>query len=161
LPSGAGGVEWGQQLDMQGEYRFTATRLALYEMLLDPELIANAMPGCERFEPLGDDTYDVTLRLGMSGLKGTYRGTVHVADQNPPDSYRLVMKGGGAGGTVTATASLALAGEAPATLLRYRGDLAANGALAALGWPMLNGAARLLIGQFMKAMEKQVRDRTV
>jgi carbon monoxide dehydrogenase subunit G len=130
-------------------------------MLLDPALLELAMPGCERFHPRGDDTYDVTLRLGITGLKGVYRGTVHVQDQVPPDSYSLVMHGEGGGGSATATAHLSLSGDSPSTVLRYRGELSAFGGLAVLGIPMLKGAASILIGQFMKGMDRQIRARTV
>ena len=46
------------------------------------------------------------------------------------------------------------------TLVMYHGDVRAQGAIARLGSRLLGGAAKLMIGQFMKGMEKQVEQRT-
>lgn len=148
-------------MEVQGEYRFSAPRDVVYRMLLDPAMVEGAMPGCERFEPAGPGAYDVTMRLGITGLKGVYRGKVRIVDQSPPDSYDLLMTGSGAPGGVTGRARLVLLDEGARTLLRYRGDLAAQGRLASLGIQMLSGTAKMLIGQFMKAMDKEIRDRTL
>lgn len=148
-------------LEVQGEYRFKAPRETVYQMLLDPAMIERAMPGCERFEAAGPDTYDVTMRVGIAALRGAYRGKVRVTDQSAPESYRLEITGAGPSGAVTGGAHLLLSEDGPRTLLRYKGDLKAQGALASLGLQMISGSAKILIGQFMKAMEKEIANRTV
>ncbi|MBA4181131.1 MAG: hypothetical protein C0506_11130 [Anaerolinea sp.] len=147
-------------MEVQGEYRFNAPRETVYRMLLDPAMVEVAMPGCERFEPDGPDRYDITMRVGIAALRGVYRGKVRVAGQAAPASYSLEMTGSGTSGGITGRAQLVLSDEGSATLLRYKGDLKAQGALASLGIQMLSGSAKIVIGQFMKAMDKEIRDRT-
>ena len=43
-----------------------------------------AFPGCTRFEPDGDDRYDVTLTVGLAAITGTYNGTVMLTDKIRP-----------------------------------------------------------------------------
>jgi carbon monoxide dehydrogenase subunit G len=128
-------------------------------MLLDPDAIKASMPGCERFEPTGPETYDITLRVGIAAIKGTYTGTVQVTDRNPRDNYRLVVSGNGKPGSVQGDAVLSLSDEGANTVVHYSGGVKAQGAIARLGSRLLGGAAKLMIGQFFKAMEKQVSQR--
>lgn len=146
-------------MDISGDHRFPAPRAIVWDMLLDPGAIKAAMPGCERFEPTGPETYDITLRVGIAAIKGTYAGTVRVTDRNPRDSYRLVVSGSGKPGSVQGDAVLSLSDEGGNTLVRYSGGVKAQGAIARLGSRLLGGAAKLMIGQFFKAMEKQVSQR--
>ena len=148
-------------LEVQGEYRFNAPRETVYRMLLDPAMVEAAMPGCERFEAAGPDTYDVAMRVGIAALRGAYRGKVRVTDQSAPGSYSLEMTGAGLTGGITGRADVVLSEDGPRTLVRYKGDLKAQGALASLGIQMLGGSAKILIGQFMKAMEKEITSRIV
>jgi carbon monoxide dehydrogenase subunit G len=117
------------------------------------------MPGCEGLTPAGPGAYSVTLRVGIAPLKGTYSGSVRVADQRPQDAYRLVVGGTGRPGSLQGEAQMELADEPGGTVVRYHGDLRAQGAIALAGGRALGGAAKILIGQFMKGMEKQVAAR--
>ncbi len=146
-------------MEISGEHHFAAPRAAVWEALLDPDALKASMPGCEELKETGPDAYDVTLKVGIAAIRGTYTGTVQVTDQNPQESYRLLVTGAGKPGKVQGDAVLVLEDEGEGTVVRYRGDVKAQGALARLGNRLLGGSARLLVGQFFKAMDKQVEQR--
>jgi carbon monoxide dehydrogenase subunit G len=146
-------------VEISGEYRFKAPKETVWEMMLDPDALKASMPGCERFEETGPEKYDITLKVGIAAIKGTYDGSVEVADKNPQDSFRLVVDGGGKPGKVLGDATMHLSVDGEGTLVKYTGDVKAQGAIARLGSRLLGGAAKLMIGQFFKAMEKQVEAR--
>ena len=146
-------------MEIAGEHRFEAPRQLVYEMLLDPKALQASMPGCEKFEEVGPQSYDLTIRVGIAAIKGTYHGNVKVADPKAPDSYRLVVTGSGLPGSVQGDAAMALTDDGSGTLVKYTGDVKAQGAIARMGSRLLGGAAKLMIGQFFKAMEKQVSQR--
>ncbi|MCC6383194.1 MAG: carbon monoxide dehydrogenase subunit G [Dehalococcoidia bacterium] len=149
-------------MDVSGEHRFKAPRALVWEMLLDPVALEAAMPGCEQFVPTGPAGYDVTIRVGVAAVKGTYSGNVQVQDRNEGKSYRLVVSGSGRPGSLQGDALLTLSDDGPeSTLVRYQGDVRAQGAIARLGSRLLGGTAQLLIGQFFKSMERQVDARAV
>ena len=147
-------------MEVTGEHRFAAPRDVVWDAMLDPASLRASMPGCEEMTPDGEDVYHVIVRVGISAIKGTYRGKVTVIDQEPPRSYRLVVAGRGSPGAVQGDATMTLSDDGAGTLVTYRGDVRAQGAIARLGSRLLGGAAKLMIGQFMKAMEKQVDART-
>ena len=147
-------------MEISGEHRFQAPRTVVWEALLDPQALKASMPGCERLEPTGPETYDITIKVGIAAIKGTYSGNVKVTDRKPEDSYRLVVGGSGKPGSVQGDATMTLTDDGDGrTLVRYTGDVKAQGAIARLGSRLLGGAAKLMIGQFFKGMEKQVEQR--
>ena len=147
-------------MDIRGEHRFAAPRELVYIHLLDPALVERSLPGCESFVQQ-NGAYDITMRIGIGALKGVYRGRVRVVEEVPPESYRLELTGSGSPGGITGRAHLVLTEAGPTTVLTYVGDLQAKGAMASLGIQALGGSAKILIGQFLKAMEQEIRARTV
>lgn len=147
-------------MEISGEHRFAAPRATVYRALLDPAALKASMPGCERFEEVGPSSYDLTIRVGIAAIKGSYSGNVTVADPVENEGYRLIVGGSGKPGHVQGDAKLVLSDDGAGTLVRYAGEVKAQGAIARLGSRLLAGAAKLMIGQFMKAMEKHVEART-
>ncbi len=146
-------------MEVKGEHRFAAPRPVVWELLLDPAALKAALPGCERFVEVGPRSYDLTLKVGLTAIKGTFTGNVQIQDPRPQDSYRLVVKGSGLPGSVQGDALMALSDDGAHTLVSYTGDVRAQGAIARLGSRLLGGAAKLMIGQFFKGMERQVSQR--
>ncbi|HEX6031579.1 MAG TPA: carbon monoxide dehydrogenase subunit G [Tepidiformaceae bacterium] len=146
-------------MEISGEHRFDAPRPVVWESLLDPAALKASMPGCERLDPTGPESYDLTIKVGIAAIKGTYSGHVTVTDRNPQDSYRLVVDGSGKPGRVQGDAVLTLTEDGAGTRVTYQGDVKAQGAIARLGSRLLAGSAKLMIGQFFKAMDKQVEQR--
>lgn len=147
-------------MEISGEHRFAAPRAVVYEALLDPKALQASMPGCEKFDEVGPSSYDLTIKVGISAIKGTYSGNVMVADPVENESYRLIVTGSGKPGSVQGDAAMVLSDDGAGTLVKYTGDVKAQGAIARLGSRLLGGAAKLMIGQFFKGMEKQIEQRT-
>ncbi len=146
-------------MEVTGEHRFSASRQAVWQALLDPRALQASMPGCEKFVEVGPRSYDLTIKVGIAAIKGTYTGNVKVADPIENESYRLVVSGSGTPGRVQGDAKLMLSDDGTGTLVKYAGEVKAQGAIARLGSRLLGGTAKLMIGQFMKGMEKQVEAR--
>lgn len=145
-------------MEIAGEHRFQAPREVVWQRILDPGALRASIPGCERLEVVGPGSFDITMRVGIGTLKGSYRGNVRVVDAREPDSFGLIADGSGGKGSVQGDATIELVdGPRPGeTTVRYRGDLRAQGGVARAGLFVLRGAAKLLIGQFFRAMERQV-----
>jgi carbon monoxide dehydrogenase subunit G len=147
-------------MEISGDHKFPAPRDAVWQALLDPKALQASMPGCEKFEEVAPNSYDLTIKVGIAAIKGTYSGNVKVADPVDGQSYRLIVSGSGKPGSVQGDATLVLSDDGAGTLVKYTGDVKAQGAIARLGSRLLGGAAKLMIGQFMKGMEKQVEGRS-
>ncbi|MEE9277584.1 MAG: carbon monoxide dehydrogenase subunit G, partial [Dehalococcoidia bacterium] len=141
-----------------GEHRFPAARSLVWEKLLDPETLRTSIPGCEDLKEVGPDSYDMTVTIGISAIRGTYSGNVTMADAEPEETYRLVAKGSGRAGSVNGSAQIRLADDGDGTLLTYEADLKATGPIARLGGRLVGSAAKMMVGRFFKAMDQHIRE---
>ncbi len=147
-------------VDVSGEHRFKAPIDIVWQTLFDASALRASIPGCEELREEAPGVHVITARIGVSAVKGQYAGEVAVTDAAVPLSFRLVMAGKGDPGAIEADARVNLREEQGTTVVSYSGELRARGALARAGGQVLAGTARLLLGQFFKEMERQVRDRT-
>src|SRR5204862_2741792 len=63
-------------MEISASYTFAASSDRVWNLLMDPAMIASCIPGCGRFEPDGDDRYRVQLVVALAAITGTYEGTV-------------------------------------------------------------------------------------
>ena len=143
-------------MEVNGEHRFGAPRSSVWKLLHDPVALERAIPGCERFEEVGPNSYDVTVRVPIAAIRGTYQGNVTLSDPRPGHAYRLLASGSGRPGRVTGEATIALRDDGPDTLISYTAELRAQGVIARLGSRLLGGAARMLAGRFFEALDEQL-----
>ena len=148
-------------MDVSGEQQFKAPRQLVWEMLMDPAALKACIPGCEKLEEASPGSYRLTARVGIAAVRGTYGGTVTIADAVQPESYRLITAADGAPGGAQGSARITLSETATGTTLRYVAEMKAQGGLARLGGPLLAGTAKILAGQFFKAMERLVEQRSI
>lgn len=148
-------------MEVSGEQQFKAPRELVWQMLMDPAALKTCIPGCEKLEEASPGSYRLTARVGIAAVKGAYSGTVTIADAVQPESYRLVTAADGAPGGAQGTARITLTESGTGTTVRYVAEMKAQGGLARLGGPLLAGTAKIMAGQFFKAMERLVEQRSI
>lgn len=145
---------------VEATYVFNAPRSTVWSVLIDPEALRSAIPGCERFEALGNGEYEVAIQVGVLGIRGTYHGKATLADLEEPSHYRLVVEGSGGAGGVRGEAVVDLVEqEAGKTEVKVQGNGQVTGSLARFGEGMLGQAAKLLMNQFFGRLREVVASR--
>lgn len=136
-------------MNISGSYTLRAPREQVWDALLDPNTIRQAVPGCESLEQTGDNQYAMRLNVGVAGVKGVYNGDLRVLDAQKPETYRVVIDGTGARGILHGGGVVRLeASDASTTIVHYTGQAQLGGALASLGMQVASGAANMLIKQY-------------
>ena len=146
-------------MELSGSHTFDAPQLVVWEVLTDPETLRRTLPGCREFEPQPDGGYKVTLSIGIAAIKGTYSGIVRMMNERPPNSYTLEVSARGGAGFVEGRGDFSFTptGEDDRqTLLSYTGEAHAGGKIAGVGQRLLHAGANLIIGQFFRALDKEV-----
>ena len=143
-------------MELQGDHRFAAPPEKVWRNLMDPEALQQTIPGCENLSQAGIDSYDMTVKLGISAIRGTYAGNVTMSEADAPTSYRLNASGGGKGGNVEGDARITLTPDGDGTALHYRADVRARGPIARLGNRLIVSAAKMMAGRFFKAMDQHI-----
>tara|TARA_Y100000758_G_C16055464_1_gene423007 strand:+ start:735 stop:1184 length:450 start_codon:yes stop_codon:yes gene_type:complete len=143
-----------------GEYEFKAKREIVWNLLLKPSALKQAIPGIKDFEQIGEQKYALQLSVGIASVKGSYTGEVQVSHEQPYDTYRLTVTGKGKPGSIQSEIDMTLTETGDTTTVYYVGNVHARGTIARLGNRLIKGTAGLLAGQFFKAMENQLTIQT-
>jgi uncharacterized protein len=143
-------------MDVKGSHTFNAPRERVWQLLLDPEALRAALPGTKEFTQTGPDAYDAVMSVGVGSVKGTYNAKIQVLDKNEPDSYRLVVEGTGRPGFLKGDGTIELEDKGETTGVHYHGQAQVGGMIAGVGQRLISASANLVIGQFFKAMERQL-----
>lgn len=141
-------------MQLSGEYVSQAPPEQVYRMMQDPDVLKEALPGCERLEPIGEDAYEATMTIGIGMIKGKYNGKVSIHDKNEPTSWRMKIEGKGPQGEMTGDGLIQLAPEGEGTRVSWSGDANVRGVLARIGGRVIQPAAKSIVGQFFKRMDE-------
>jgi uncharacterized protein len=144
-------------MKLEGQFRVPASLEIVYSKLLDPAVLAAALPGCERCEPDGEGRFRARMRIGIAAVKGTYDGEVEILDQHPPERLRMKIEGKGPGSFIKGEGTLTFAADSGQTLVNYSGDAQIGGVLASVGQRMMQAATKQIVGQFFQAFAKQIQ----
>ncbi len=144
-------------MKLSGEATLNAGVDEVYAALNDPAVLVRTIPGCQRLEQVGADSYKATVTAGVASIKGTFDGDVRLSDQDAPNSFTLHASGAGAPGTVSAVARVALtSADGGTTLLRYDADATIGGVIGGVGQRMLTGVARKTAAEFFAAVDREL-----
>lgn len=140
-------------MKIEGSYDFKAPRERVWEVLMDPKVLSQCMPGCESLREIGPDQYEATMKVGVASVKGTYKGKVSIKDKRPPTHYILSGEGSGGPGFMQGDVVIDLEEGDGGTVLKYSTDAKIGGLIAGLGQRMLGGVAKMMVDQFFKKVE--------
>lgn len=109
---------------VEGTYTFPGAVERVFAALTDPDALARAIPGCERFiqfgpaTPAGDVAYETRVRLGQA--RQPYTVTLRVAGTRRPSYLKLDLRGYGASGPISGSGSFDLVAQDSHTVVAYR-----------------------------------------
>jgi hypothetical protein len=145
-------------MDMSGTQRIEAPREVVWAALNDPEVLKQAIPGCEEVEKLSDTEIAAKVTLKVGPVKASFRGKVTLSDLDPPNGYTISGEGqGGTAGFAKGGAVVRLAEDGPdATILTYEAKADIGGKLAQLGGRLIDATAKKLAGDFFASFSTLV-----
>ncbi len=136
-------------MEMSGEYRIAAPREKVWTALNDPEVLKQAIPGCQDLEKTADNEFTAKVRAKVGPVSATFVGKVSLADINPPESYTIAGEGkGGNAGFAKGSAEVRLTEDGAVTVLNYDAKAQVGGKLAQIGSRLIGGTAQKLADQF-------------
>jgi carbon monoxide dehydrogenase subunit G len=139
-------------MKLEGAYEVPAPREKVWEAFLDPELLKQAIPGCEKLEAAGPDEYKATMKIGVGGVKGTFEGKVKLSDKQQPDSYRMAVEGSGGPGFIRGETVISLTDNGSGTRVSYTADVQVGGLIASVGQRLLGGVSKMMADKFFTRM---------
>jgi uncharacterized protein len=147
-------------VELTARYMFPAPATLVWELLMDPQVIASCLPGSEQFESIGEDQYRVVLRAGVAAISGSFEGTVVIADKQPPVSYRLIVEARGRSGFVKGESMIKIADDPEGVVVEVAATAHIGGLIAQVGQRLLGATAKMMMDRFFRCMLQKLPSST-
>jgi carbon monoxide dehydrogenase subunit G len=125
-----------------------------YQVLQDPEVLARCMPGCEALIRIGENEYQMKMKMALASFSGLFDGTVKIVEPEPSSSFRLIVEGKGKIGFMKGDGKLKLSPDGSGTQVAYEGDVQVGGTLAAVGQRLIDTTAKMMIKRFFDKLSE-------
>ena len=133
----------------------------VWDTLLDPKALATVIPGCHELNLVGDNEYKAEVSLGVGPVRGKFIATVRLSDLDPPKAAKLSGSLEGPLGSSAGSGNVTLDAREGGTFVAYKYRVEIGGKVAAIGGRMLEGAAKIVVGQFFERLIAQVEGKSV
>lgn len=126
----------------------------VYDLLLDPVVLAACMPGCQELVRVEDGVYKMKMKVSVAALSGDFTGTVRITDAVRPVTFRITIDGAGRIGHMKGSGVIALTAAGDSTTLTYDGDVQVGGTMAAIGQRLIDATSKMIIRNFFSNFER-------
>lgn len=145
-------------MHLEGTHSLNASPQEIWNLLMDPEILARITPAISRLEPLGDDKYKAIAEVKLGPVKGSFEGQMAVADKKEPEHFTLLIEQKSRMGNANAEGKIQLkpTGENQ-TEVHFNGDAKLSGTLARMGQRVIGGVANSMVKQFFNNLESELK----
>jgi carbon monoxide dehydrogenase subunit G len=144
-------------MDMTGQRTLQVTQQQAWEALNDPEILKACIPGCQKFEPSGDQKFAVAAGIKMGPVSALFNGSVQLTDIVAPQSYKLNFDAqGGVAGFGKGEAAVEIKPLEKGCELHYTVHSSVGGKIAQLGQRLIDGVAKNMAEDFFKRFEGEL-----
>jgi len=112
------------------------------------------IPGCETIVATGENAFKADASIRIGPIKGRFSATISLFDLVPPTTLKIRGTVAGPLGTGEGEGTVRLEAREQGTRIHYTYNAGVGGKVASVGGRMLDGAARLLIGQFFDRLAR-------
>ena len=141
-------------MEMQGSRDLAITQQQAWDALNDPEVLKQCIPGCDKVEANGPDTFSIGMGLKIGPVSAKFTGKITLSDINPPHSYTISFEGqGGPAGFGKGNAKVLLTPNSHGNTLSYEVHATVGGKVAQMGQRLIDGVAKSLAEDFFKRFD--------
>ena len=116
--------------------------------IADPEILKQAIPGCEEFIKNSETEFTAKATNKIGPFNASFTGDVELKDLNPPNSYKITGSGNSPVGFASGEASVKLEEENGGTKLVYEVEANVGGKIAQVGARLIDMTAKKMADIF-------------
>ena len=144
-------------MELSGDYSFNKPPQAVWDALMNPDVLAGCIPGCRSIESDGPDRYRAVATVRVGPVSGNYTATVALSNLDPPKSYTMTIEGSGNLGFANGASTVTLAPSGDGgTTVHVESDTQVGGAVARVGQRMMGSVAKGMLDRFFGCLAESV-----
>jgi len=141
-------------MKLSGSYQINLSKEKVWEALNDPEILKQAIPGCEEFIKNSETEFTATATNKIGPFNASFTGDIELKDLNPPNSYKISGSGNSPVGFASGEAEVKLEDHENGTNLIYEVEANVGGKIAQVGSRLIDMTAKkmadIFFGKFSK-----------
>ena len=145
-------------MKLSGSYQINLEKQKVWEALNDPEILKQAIPGCEDFIKNSDTEFTAKATNKIGPFNASFTGDIELGDLDPPHSYKISGSGNSPVGFASGEAKVKLEDHENGTKLVYEVQANVGGKIAQVGSRLIDMTAKkmadIFFGKFSKLISK-------
>ena len=137
-------------MKLSGSYQINLEKQKVWEALNDPEILKQAIPGCEEFIKSSDTEFTAKATNKIGPFNASFVGNIELGDLNPPDSYKISGSGNSPVGFASGEADVKLEENENGTKLIYEVEANVGGKIAQVGSRLIDMTAKKMADIFFR-----------
>ena len=146
-------------MKLSGSYQINLEKQKVWEALNDPEILKQAIPGCEEFIKNSDTEFTAKATNKIGPFNASFTGDIELNDLNPPNSYKISGSGNSPVGFASGEANVKLEDHQDGTKLTYEVEANVGGKIAQVGSRLIDMTAKkmeeILFKKFTEVISKE------
>ena len=135
-------------MKLSGSYQINLSKEKVWEALNDPEILKQAIPGCEEFIKNSETEFTATATNKIGPFNASFTGDIELKDLNPPNSYKISGSGNSPVGFASGEAEVKLEDHENGTNLIYEVEANVGGKIAQVGSRLIDMTAKKMADIF-------------
>ena len=135
-------------MKLSGSYQINLSKQKVWEALNDPEILKQAIPGCEEFTKNSDTEFTATATNKIGPFNASFTGDIELTDLDPPNSYKITGSGNSPVGFASGEATVKLEDNEKGTNLTYEVEANVGGKIAQVGSRLIDMTAKKMADIF-------------
>ena len=135
-------------MKLSGTYQINLEKQKVWEALNNPEILKQAIPGCEEFIKKSDTEFTATAKNKIGPFNASFTGDIELKDIDAPNSYKITGSGNSPVGFASGEASVKLEEKEGTTELIYSVEANVGGKIAQVGSRLIDMTAKKMADVF-------------
>jgi hypothetical protein len=134
-------------LRLEREYHIDQPLNLVWDSILDPDLLAEILPGCKSLTSLSETKFDAEVEINIGPVKGAFSSQLQISDIRPNEGYHFEMSGIGTKGHMSGSGDISLEEKDGSTVLSFCAEGNVSGILARVGHRLIEAVGKKIIDQ--------------
>ena len=135
-------------MKLSGSYQIKLEKQKVWEALNNPEILKQAIPGCEEFIKKSDTEFTATAKNKIGPFNASFTGDIELKDIDAPNSYKITGSGNSPVGFASGEANVKLVEKEGTTELIYSVEANVGGKIAQIGSRLIDMTAKKMADVF-------------
>ena len=146
-------------MKLSGSYQINLEKQKVWEALNNPEILKQAIPGCEEFVKKSETEFTATATNKIGPFNASFSGDIKLKEINAPNSYVIEGSGNSLVGFASGEAKVKLEDSEGGTKLIYEVEANVGGKIAQVGSRLIDMTAKkmadIFFGKFSELISSE------